>query len=246
MDVTSLVKTLEPVPGLVDEHGELVKATPAEDSPAARDAARPEGHRIWIIANQLWGNGAEHLVVWRDLILKARVHPRSAQYTLLRGTFEGIVTCRYLVDEGAGQAVRISRACAQQLEDWRQRKNFESQINLPDRPLPAKRAHQRIDDLRRSMVANGVTEIPMPSFVERFRTHGDGEWLYRVLSAHAHGFEWSLMTARIKPVEDATPWVGSGAGMVEASEDMTLQMTALAVAQLAESFAELKRYAGRG
>jgi hypothetical protein len=47
------------------------------------------------------------------------------------------------------------------------------------------------------------------------------------------------------PAEDPSPIPGSGAGIISASETLTLQMTELAVMRLEKSFAELRRFAGR-
>jgi hypothetical protein len=247
MDATRLAAAMEPLEGLHAAHQELAQAGPAEGSVAARDEARPEGHRIWLIANQMWESAMEHALAWRQLLVKAQYQPRSAHYTLLRATFEGIVTSRYLIDQNVSQAVRISRACAQQLEDWRQRRAFEdragSELKAPE--PPAKRASERMVDLRKSMTASGIIEIKAAHVTDLFDSHGDGQWLYRVLSAHAHGLEWSLMSGSIEEVPNAKPRPGSGAAIVSASDSITLGVTELAVMRLNNSLDELRAYAGR-
>jgi hypothetical protein len=245
MDATKLADALAPVPGLVEQHGAIARVGPADGSVAAGDVTRPEGHRIWIVANQMWASAVEHAMAWHQLLIKAKYIPRSAHYTLLRGTFEGVVTCRYAIDQTVSQSMRVSRACALQLEDWRQRKNFEEDSGIKTPPSPAKTASERIDDLRKAMKANGIAEVTLPKMIQLFESHGDGSWLYRVLSAHAHGLEWSFLTGQMTPAEDPSPIPGSGAGIISASETLTLQMTELAVMRLEKSFAELRRFAGR-
>ena len=190
MDASQLVAALAPLPRLFEEQQTLARKGPAEGSMAISDAHIAERHRIWTLANQAWLNGTEHVNTWRLLLVGAKFQPAAAHYTLLRGALEGLVTCRWLIDGRVSASERIARACAFRLEDLRQRKNLEHE--LPDLPAPispGKTAHERIAELRRSMAANGIVEVGFPSAVDRFDTHGDGAWAYRILSAYAHSFE---------------------------------------------------------
>lgn len=255
--IPAAADTLRRVPALIDGYEAVVKAGRAPGSPARVDAALPAGRTAYDLATSAWLSGGDNLLAWHHLRLGASVQPPSAQYTLLRGALEGAVTCRWLVDPWATSKERRRRGAIAQLEDYVERGKFEASIDTRPFVAPAKSGADRAADLRQLLVSEGemaadATADPRSlSMTDRFKLYAmtsgyDGSWLYRVLSAFAHGRQWPLAPFGeiVERVNDS-----SGDGVViklTAREGPVDGVTVVAFLALQRALAELTWYMGHG
>ena len=236
---------LRHIPPMRDMHESLIKAGPASGSPAAIEVARPAGNNVWTLANQAWANASEHLLVWGHLLFDAEIHPRNAHATLLRSGLEGAVTARWLVDPKANGDERIARAVGLLLEDFDQRRKFENAVGAMAPTHGGMLAVGRIDELKQEAAAAGIVPGRVPTMVERFDVYSEGNWLYRLLSAYAHGFQWSLLGSTLSESVPSAGVPDTTAMKVTADGPFSLAATIWAVEGLSKALAELHAYAGR-
>jgi hypothetical protein len=257
-EIPKTAETLARVPELVDRFGALVRADRATPSPASDDVGQPAGRSAWDLATAAWQSGGDNLLAWHYLRLGADpVQPHAAHYTLIRGALEGAVTCRWLVDPYVAPERRRLRGAAAQLEDYAERRKFEDAIGVPPFEPPAKSGGQREADFKKLLVdadlvaAEAVEDLRTMAMTDRCRHYAllsrrDGSWLYRVLSAYAHGLQWPLAAfGRIVERIDAP----SGEGYLirlTAREGPVDGATIIAFLALERALVELTWYAGRG
>ena len=195
-----IVETLAPVETLRVRHDEIVKGGPIAGSPAAVEATHPLGQYATRIASFRWAAASENALAWYRLVADARVMTMAAHCTLARAALEGAAVCRWLVERELTVEERRWRGTVAQLEDYRQRRSFERSIGLDESRwiAPGKPARVRQADLEREVKRHGVADRRMPGMTDLFRTYVrpeqgvDGEWVYRILSGFAHGYEWAI------------------------------------------------------
>lgn len=172
-------------------------AKPADGSPAAADGSLRLGTLAWPLATTAWGVGGDHALSWYHLLIAGK-QPMSAHYSLARSAIEGAVTCRWLLAPAEDPETRRMRGAIAQLEDYRNRRTFEADTGLDKKTPspPAKLAGVRYSEQLAAMKALGIAPTKPPLTTDLFETHGPGAWLYRVLSAHSHGSQWGLLTAK--------------------------------------------------
>lgn len=256
-DIPKTADTLARVPALIERYEGLIRADRATPSPATDDAGYPAGRSAWDLATSAWGSGGDNLLAWHHLRLGATVQPHAAHYTLLRGALEGAVTSRYLTDPYITPARRRRRAAAAQLEDYDERRKFEDAIQAPAFVAPAKSGADRLADFKQLLVdsnivrAEEVDSLGTMGVTDRCQHYGllsghDGSWLYRLLSAYAHGMQWqNIGNGQIVEQFDAP----SGDGVIvkiSARDEPVDGATIVAFHALDRALEELIWYAGRG
>jgi hypothetical protein len=138
------------------------------------------------------GNALDHLLAWAGVFIRGQLQPVYAHYTLVRSAIESTATARWLVDPKVDPRVRVARGIGYTITDLVERKRIE-QIPWPESapPRPARSATwrpavERIANLEERAAVAGLCplKISHTDVVARF---GPGEFVYRVLSAFAHG-----------------------------------------------------------
>ena len=145
---------------------------------------------------------------------------------------------------------RIQRGASIWLEDIRQRLNFEKAIGIDLKPRvpPAKTAAERQVEQRARMTEHGLDlKFPVKSTTELFGAHlkgavkGNAEWVYRFLSAFAHGSSLMLTMSELgQQVETSAP--GLKQVLVTSDSRWTQLATQLAVDGLARALDDLEAY----
>jgi hypothetical protein len=164
---------------------------------------------------------------------------------------EGAVMCRWLVDPNADSTMRIQRAVALLLDDYRNRRAWENDRGIGDADFgKGKNAAQRHEDLRQARDDAKIEAVPVLKYTKLFslyagyRKPSSGSAMYRLLSAWAHGLQWQLATANLVPIEDGPNVPGGGVGRFSANDEMTAVYTSLAVRLTNTAFHELMAYRG--
>jgi hypothetical protein len=172
--------------------------------------------------------------------------------TLLRGSLEGSVLCRWLLDPAISGEERLRRGAGAQLDDYRERGKFERL-----RPDPVAEggmsAKQRIDELEHELKRRGLKAVQLLGPTELCARYalgstelGDGEFVYRLLSAFAHAKQWAIMPAsdyaEHGPMGDLP---GVELLAVRASHQVAGALTSIAMDTLRAAMDELFGYAAR-
>lgn len=163
---------------------------------------------------------------------------------------------RWLMDPGVDSAERAKRGAIAQLEDWRQRRSFESSIGATnsqftgDARSGAHRYTEHLAAMRREQVVprprDGKKEhVPRPPEASSLsEAYGPGEWAYRVLSGFAHRSAWTGMLMDHQAVADSPTLPGSQAVKVVADWKWTLRMTAAVAGVVEAGVQEAETYFG--
>jgi hypothetical protein len=165
---------------------------PRADSLAAGDAAIPHARFVRLVADVAMAVAADHLLTWQ-LVVTRGVIPIYAPMTLLRSAVESAVKVRWVVDNRIAGPRRVGRGVAAQVEDYDERRKFEVSVKAGPRPPGAgKSAADRLADLVADRDRDGVPIEHVPSYTDLTRDYGvpsrsDTQWLYRLMSAFAHG-----------------------------------------------------------
>jgi hypothetical protein len=254
-----LLAAVAEVPALFQRVGAVALAAASSRSEATKDAARPLGQHVAILAGSHLSNGIEHLLTWHRLLTPAvpavgpaeAWQPIAAHLTLIRGGMEGAVMCRWLVDPKADSAIRIQRAVALLLEDYRNRRAWEDDIDVaPDALRSGKTGAQRYKELLAARKDAKIEEVDVLNYTDLFglyagyRAPCTGRAMYRLLSAWAHGMQWPLATARLEVIEDGPQVPGGKVGKLSANDDLSATFTALAVRIARIALDELADYEG--
>jgi hypothetical protein len=248
-DDDRLDELLQPVP---DIHARLLwlgGAGPAPGCAALGDAGEPLGSLVRSAAVTASTNGVDHLVAWAGLRLRGRLAPAFAHYTLLRATFEGVCTSRWLADAKVEPRVRIARAIGAQLADLAERRKIE-QMARPAGAAPLERgpdyrpASERIARLEEAAAVAGLcpVRISHTDVVDRF---GPGEASYRILSAFAHGGQAVPLAASRSTINADQDADGLTGVRLEADPAATIRMSEIAVHTATVAVRELFSYHGR-
>ena len=247
------------VPALWELWLTVVRTGSSPQSEATKDTAQPLGCHVPILAGTHLSNGMEHLLSWHRLLLPPTPQghtiegwqPLAAHVTLIRACMEGAVMCRWLVDPKADSAVRIQRAVALLLDDYRNRRAWECDRGIADADFgKGKNGAQRLEDLRQARDDAKIEAVPVLKYTELFglyagyRKPSSGSAMYRLLSAWAHGLQWPLATAHLVPIEDGPKVPGGGVGRFSANDEMSAVYTSVAVRLAKAALNELMAYRG--
>ncbi len=239
------------VPSLRGACEQVVRAGPARASSADRDFSGDLGSLPWVLATSVTVVGSEPLLIWHNLLNSGNLLPTYSQFVLMRATIEALVTVRWLLAP-SNRPERVGRAVALQLADYDERRKFENSFfDLASlaRTGDAKTAVDRLAELRTAASAEGILPAVVPSATDRVRDfavmwNGDGEWVYRILSASTHALPWGLVLTR--HVETRPHYLpGMSEAYVRPSALPTLALTRVAVETLAKTVAEVADYSGR-
>jgi hypothetical protein len=230
------------------------RGEPLPGTPGAADlAVSPEARWILSSAGMSIAVAVDHLLAWRQ-VMRAGVMPTYAGPTLLRGVLESAVMTRWLLDPGADSATRVARGVSAQLDDYNERRKFEdaARRNTPGLPEPAppgKTARARHAELVGARDASRIARVPLPSWVKLCASYGPKgnenlEWLYRMLSAFAHGKPWALHATVMGPTAPVGSIGGLRGGTVAASETMLAGATDLLATLTRVAIGEFEVYVG--
>lgn len=255
-----LIAAAAEVPTLWERWFKIARAESSRQSEAQKDAARPLGQHVAILAGTHLSNGMEHLLTWHRLLMPPTppgvpvqaYQPIAAHLTLIRAGMEGAVMCRWLVDPKADSTIRIQRVAALLLDDYRNRRAWEYDLGVaPDADFGnGKTAPQRHTDLQKARKAGKIEEVEVLNYTELFGLYGgyrnpcSGRAMYRLLSAWAHGQQWQIGTANLEPIEDGPKVPGGGVVTLSANDDMSATFTAFAVRLTKIAIGELATYHG--
>lgn len=192
------------------------------------------------VATHLWSTAQDHLRAWSFLVRSTM--PVSAHLTLARGCLDCSVYVLWMLDGDDPSRWRV-RAAQYQLEDHRQRANFEMAAGEVEQEDGGMTGRQRQAGLEKAMrVANIPTDRP-PQWLQLYREYAlppdddVGEAYYRLVSGHAHGFQWPLLTyVRVPPEEGI-----GGLGSVIADDHTTVQHAQVSRLTLERSLRELHK-----
>lgn len=175
----------------------------------------------------------DHLNAWRQIvgpINSAAPMPIYAHYSIARACFEAALWVQWLLDPQVSSIERVGRGYAMNAHSLQEYIKYQN----------SRAGTAQFSDMARYLdltvaaaVAVGVAKkIPtgfkmkysrseigkLFSLYIRDRRQGDPVWLYRYLSAHAHGTEWSLLTV----AEDTTV---NGQSMTRIATDLESLVT---------------------
>ncbi len=208
------------VPALRERFHQLASIASIDPGSAAGiDQRDPLGHHVWECALQALGAADDVIETWRQVYL-ANIRPATGHVVLLRTVLETATLTRWLVDLGLTSEERVRRGILAHLADCDERTRFETVFDRTRITLapPAKWGEERLVELlaecrRRDIRVADRNDEPLrpDSATERCRRYAHapafgGEAAYRVLSAFAHGHQWTLpfLTRELHP-EMSTP-----------------------------------------
>ncbi len=244
-----LRELLAPVPALWERSKKLAGG-PVPGSTAARDCLTPMGQQAWILGFTAVNVGIDHLEVWRRLA-EARIQPTFAHLTLIRGALEGAALARYLADPKIDGHERLRRGVGAYDADLEERAKYEPR--RPDLISPTgKTARERRKDLAEDCEVLrikprqllGPTEL-CARYIDTVIKQRDGEYVYRLLSAFAHGKQWPILPG--SEAENYGPAPGlTGAFMtrITANPRLAAELSVVAVDTVTAAVTDLERYAG--
>lgn len=234
--------TLRQVVQLRDVYEQIRVVSPANGSPGATDVALQFGAWPWILATNSWIVGADHAHTWYVLNV-VNMLPMAAHYSMARGAIEAGVVCRWLLDPSVDSYERRRRGAIAQLDDYRNQRAFESDIQASTPKASAGRAASQYRELEATLKMLGIKSESPPSMIELYDRYASGGWLYRFLSAHAHGKNWGVLSGAMV---DLDRWPGAAdtvmAMSVSANHETTLAAAEYALRTLASAVADMARY----
>lgn len=252
---SQVIATLSAIGPVRDRQNVLAQAPPAVGSPAQVDASRSLGNATFTHAAIASSIAVDHVEAWHRLLSVGRLQTLAAHASLARAAMEGAVTCRWLVDPRIDSEERRWRGAIAELEDHRQRREFERTAGITDHPPPSRSGAERYAEherrMRRERVWRADHNQRMPAVTDLFREYaiadkpGGGEWLYRLLSAFAHGKQWSILLGEIGERRAAANMPDVYIARLTSSDEVTLRAALHTVDVLRAALDELERYAGR-
>lgn len=258
---TQLVAAVAEVPAMFAGLNAVMKAGPAPKSQARKEAARPLGQYVSILAGQHLSAGIDQLHTWHRLLTPVLTpmgrlevfEPIAAHLTLIRGAIEGAVMCRWLVDPRVEAATHIQRGLALMIEDYRNQRAWEYDRGIaPDAFVaPGRTGAQRHQDFVTARRDAKIEDVEVPNFVDLCGLYAGlqsachGRAWYRLLSANAHGYQWGSMAVVLEEVEGAPEIPGGRLRMTSANDEVAVTATGLAVRAAKIALGEYAAYEGR-
>jgi hypothetical protein len=199
-------------------------ADPVAGSLAAADASIPHARWVYVTASIALGVAADHLMTWRGIVRSGSI-PVHAPMTLLRSALEAAVLTRWVVDDRCDAQTRVARGIAAEIDNHRERGLFEDAIHAgPRPPRVGLSGAERRAELAAARDAAQIPRVALPGKTSLAADYGapghaDLTWLYRLLSAFAHGKEWSYFGTTMGPPV-ASPMPGVQRGRVTASDNI--------------------------
>jgi len=245
--VASLRRALGRVDGLQARLVAAARPGPVGSSLAAVDDALPQARFVSIHAIQGVSAALDHLLAWR-LLMHGPLVPLHAPMTLLRGTLEGAVRCRWLVDGDLDTVTRVARGYSAKRDDYLQRRRFEeSRERLDDeKGRPARMASTGKSASERLVELEGWrldAKIPVVAFTDTtalMKAYRLERW-FRLASAAAHGKEWVLAAAdNERRLDTSAPGVAHG--IFSARDDVLLALTVVAVDAVERAVVDFEAY----
>lgn len=154
----ALDESLRGLGDLYARYQRLGQRGPARNSLASSDGLAELGQYAWVLGASAMSSAIDHLISWNEL--RQRVHPTYGHMTLLRGSLEGSVLCRWLVDPKASAEERLRRGAGAQRDDFQERGKFERLRTDPINEGGAT-AKQRIAELDRAMAKARLKPIQL-------------------------------------------------------------------------------------
>jgi hypothetical protein len=241
-------RVFEPLDGIHSKYREFGAKGPVPESRAARDCRTALGRMAWHLALPAGVIGVDHLLAWRAVRMSAEIQPSFAHLTLIRASIEGAAVARWLCDPGIDATVRLRRAAGAQLDDYKQRRAFEREMDFKVAP-GGQTATQRIEALERLLRARHIEPIVMPSATDLFAMYArssdpkaSGEKFFRMISGVIHSKVWSLfgISDLGDPVEVSRD---QRSVPVRADEKLAFGATVLAMRVASEALADIEKYA---
>jgi hypothetical protein len=242
-----LARAIAPIPELVERSHHALARTVTRGTFHAIDTRHPLGRYVHEQAFAYLGGAADHLQTWHDLV--HHVLPAYAHMTLLRGVVENTAWARWLLDPALATDERVARAVASQIKDYGDRHQFEHATGLDAKPRPSgKHGAERRADLIAARNSQGVAPLRLPAATEvceRYVVSAGplvGGAVYRLLSAFAHGRQWTLLVSSLQDVGFVRVPTGAHPMRVSANEEAAIMLTMLAVRQFSMAVVDAERY----
>jgi hypothetical protein len=231
---------LSVMPTLEEQADAAVRADRVAGSLADKDADVRFGKCVTIFASQGLQTAVDHLLSWH-LLFEAHAHPSFAHMTLLRSAFEGAIRCQWLVDGRVAPEERGRRGAMAHLEDLTEKRKFAESMTGPEAAEFAVPARRREIACARAMKSLGWTSgINVVDLFDQYVGEG---WIWRVTSGFAHGREWALSSSTfeetVRSSDGRPPMV-----KVASSAEISINMTAVAIATLVTALGEYSKYHG--
>lgn len=242
--LAELRDTLGRVTAMRRRYASLQHVEIAADSPAEADRVLRLGGYPWQLATSAWGAGADHLLAWYRLV-QVSWQPTSAHYTLARSAIEGAVMCRWLLDATVSSHNRRERGAIAHLEDLRNHRSFEDgaegNVGQSSRQLSSPRL--QYEELKRTLATLGIRVSRPPSMTDLCDRYLD-DWVYRVLSSHAHGASWSRVTSDETGTRPWSQLPETTISYVSANDVVTSAAATYSTEALEQALADMERYLG--
>lgn len=248
---------LAQIPELRERHTTLttVRSSPAPGSLAASDlVAGPLGDLPILFALQRWGAASENALAWGLILIEAQKQPHGAHLTLLRAAMTGAAAARWLVDPSVLPRVRLARGWALECQDGDELRKFEQRGMTPRASHSA--GLRRLARLRAGLRGTAGpwrtrSGAPLPlTETELCRDFAvipagsaiNGEGLYRLESAYAHGLRWGHLTAE-RGAHVAMPGLDRGVAVLFTADPVLAAFaTQVAVDTLRVAMDEVQHY----
>jgi hypothetical protein len=174
--------------------------------------------------------------------------PIYSLMTLLRTPLETSALARWLLDPRASSTERVARGIAAQLEDYRQRREFETAVHRTTPPASGATARDRYAQLEAARSASKLPKISVPKWTGLITDFGpiddgrDASWSYRMASAFAHGFAWAALATNLGQGIAVGP--GIQKGPISANEGVVLIVAERAIRAVTQATTEFEWYIG--
>lgn len=204
------LSVLDRVPALRERFQELVTTASIDpESAAGIDQSDPLGHHVWHGALESLGAADDVIETWRQVYL-ADIRPATGHIVLLRTVVETATLARWLLDLSVSSPERIRRGILAYLADCDERAHFEAVFDRSKITVgpPAKWGEERLAEVLAECRDRGISvadprgkPFRPASATDRCERYAHapafgGEAAYRVLSAFAHGHQWTLPFVR--------------------------------------------------
>lgn len=196
----------------------------------------------------------EHLEVWMRFVDKTGLLPPFSYLTLLRGSLEGAVLARWLLDPTLSAGERRSRGVGAQWVDYDERRKLEADAGLIV-TRPGRTAAERMRGLESIARRYGIAISKPPSRTDLCRTYVEprgtpsakrpiGQIMYRLLSGPAHGLQWGLLFLADLQIEGHSQLGQAKHAKLTANIDAVEFATVIALATVRAAVHDLEVYTG--